>query len=91
MPKANGLKLLGAVRRNKRLTKLPFIMLTTRADKNSVLEAVESGVDAYVLKPFRFGALVDKVKEFLAEGYVQPPLARALVMVMPRGRLAQRW
>lgn len=74
MPRASGIKLLKAVSKNQRLKSVPFIMLTTRADKDSVVEAIKEGVDAYMLKPFRFGTLLDKVNELLDGSYVQPAI-----------------
>ena len=52
MPMMAGIDLLKAVRSNDRLKTVPFLMLTTSAEKNNVLEAMRAGVSNYILKPF---------------------------------------
>lgn len=82
MPKASGLQLLKAIRKNKRLANLPFLMLTTRADRDSVVQAVEEGVDAYLLKPFRFKNLTGKVAELVDSAYVPAPIEERLEKIV---------
>ena len=50
MPRMSGLELLQHVRTMDR--DMPFIMLTGRADSNSVKEARDLGVSDYLVKPF---------------------------------------
>lgn len=66
MPLMTGLELLAAVRSNNQTEKLPFLMLTGRADVASVKTALGSGVTDYIVKPFDTGKLVEKVKRFLS-------------------------
>jgi len=64
MPKMNGLDLLKAVRGDKKLNDIPFIMLTADGHKENVVEAVKSGVSNYLIKPFTpetFGEKLEKV------------------------------
>ncbi len=65
MPQKTGCELLNEVRLNSTTQHLPFIMLTARADKNSVINAVKSGVTDYIHKPFNRAALIEKISHFL--------------------------
>ena len=65
MPLKTGCELLEDIRKNEGTRSIPFIMLTARADKNSVIDAVKSGVTDYIHKPFDRLALIDKVKKVL--------------------------
>lgn len=40
---------------------VPFIMISGRVDKNSILEARSSGVSSYIAKPFSVGQLQKKL------------------------------
>ena len=50
MPKMNGLELLKAIRSDEDLKDIPFIMITVKAEKDNVLEAVKAGVSSYITK-----------------------------------------
>ena len=59
MPRMSGLELLQQVRTVDH--DMPYIMLTGRADINSVKEAKNSGVSDYLAKPFTPDALKQKL------------------------------
>ncbi len=61
MPYVNGEELLTWVRKHPILSKTPFIMVTSRSDKPSVLNAMHGGVDSYMIKPFTADGLAQKV------------------------------
>lgn len=63
MPGITGLDLLKEVR-GKRPAQ-PFIMVTGRNDRESVLEAQKAGVTGYILKPFSLADLDDKITRIL--------------------------
>ena len=65
MPHKNGANFLQDLR-SKHPT-LPFIMMTGRADVNSVTDAVNYGVTAYIRKPFTLNELESKIKFALKE------------------------
>ncbi|CUB05172.1 response regulator [Marinomonas fungiae] len=62
MPKMSGQELLAFVKKSKKLSKIPFIMMTTRGGKESVLEAIQNGVSHYVVKPFTTEKLEDAIR-----------------------------
>ena len=66
MPHSSGLELLKRVRGDVRLRKIPFLMLTAEAYRDSVEAAVAAGVSGYVVKPFTASTLSEKVLELMA-------------------------
>jgi len=65
MPKMSGLDLLKAVRDNEKYKELPFMMVTSEANKDNIIEAVEAGADDYIVKPFNAETLKEKFKTIL--------------------------
>ncbi len=52
MPNCSGLEFLKKVRADQKLAKTPFLLVTAEAEQFQVAEAIKSGVDQYVVKPF---------------------------------------
>ena len=65
MPEMSGLDLLNWCRSEEELKKTPFIMVTSRGDKENVVQAVQAGVSDYIGKPFTSEQLLTKVKKAL--------------------------
>jgi len=63
MPNCTGLDLLKRVRSDSRFQKLPFVLLTAESEGHQVAEAVKSGVDNYIVKPFTADVLQKKLEE----------------------------
>ena len=61
MPEMSGLELLQWMRADDHYRTVPFIMITSRGDKNHVVEAVQEGVSEYLGKPFSPEGLSKKV------------------------------
>lgn len=61
MPNMSGAELLQAIRGSEQHAKLPFIMITSRGDREHVVKAVQSGVSDYITKPFTAEELLRKV------------------------------
>jgi two-component system, chemotaxis family, chemotaxis protein CheY len=66
LPHIDGLSIVKALRRRGRLT--PMIMITMEADKDRVIEALNAGVNNYLIKPFTPEALAQRVEETIARG-----------------------
>lgn len=62
MPEMTGAQLRAEMRAVPHLAKIPFIMLTARGDKESVVEAVSAGITDYVHKPFKRTSLLEKIR-----------------------------
>jgi two-component system chemotaxis response regulator CheY len=65
MPNCSGLELLKRVRADARYKKLPFVLLTAEAEASQVKEALMSGVNNYIVKPFT----ADVIKMKLEQAY----------------------
>lgn len=65
MPEMTGDELLTWIRQNEATRELPFIMITSRGDKENVVEAIKLGVSNYVAKPFTTDKLVDAIFKVL--------------------------
>ncbi|KJZ15671.1 response regulator [Marinomonas sp. S3726] len=63
MPEMTGLELLDWCRQqdNYKKENVPFVMITSRGDKDHVVEAVKTGVTDYLGKPFSSEQLVNKI------------------------------
>lgn len=61
MPEMSGLELLQWMRQQPQYEKVPFIMITSRGDKDHVVEAVREGVSEYLGKPFSPDGLSKKI------------------------------
>ena len=67
MPEMSGLELLTWCREQEHLKTLPFIMVTSRGDKENVVQAIQAGVSDFVSKPFTNEQLLTKVKKALTK------------------------
>ncbi|MBM7063352.1 response regulator [Pseudomonas sp. UL073] len=65
MPEMSGLELLAWCREQPPLQAVPFIMVTSRGDKENVVQAIQAGVSDYIGKPFSNDQLITKVKKAL--------------------------
>ena len=63
MPKMTGIDFLKTVRSDGALKDLPFLMVTSEADKEKIMEAVQAGVNQYIVKPFNANQLEEKLRE----------------------------
>lgn len=79
MPEMSGLELLQWFRGQPDKAGVPFVMVTSRGDKENVVEAIQAGVSDYVGKPFTSEQLIAKVKKALQRagklGLLQGPQA----------------
>jgi two-component system chemotaxis response regulator CheY len=64
MPVMDGITFVKQYRAKGRT--VPIIMVTTEAEKTRVIEAIQAGVNNYVVKPFTPEALSEKVNETIA-------------------------
>ena len=65
MPEMSGLELLSWFRQQPQFKSIPFIMVTSRGDKENVVQAIQSGVTDYIGKPFTQEQLTSKVTKAL--------------------------
>ena len=65
MPEMSGLELTKWVRSQPRWKALPILMVTTRGNKEDVLEALQAQVYNYIVKPFTPQGLKEKIDQVL--------------------------
>ncbi len=63
MPMVSGLELLKAVRSDESIKDMPFLMVTSEAQKDSVVQAIQAGVSNYVVKPFTPDTIKEKLEQ----------------------------
>ncbi len=68
MPGMTGFEVLRQLKANETTATVPVLMLTGVSDKKKIQEALESGIDYYLVKPFDFDDLLGKIKQAL-EGF----------------------
>ena len=62
MPEMSGIDAVRAIRESG--NKVPIVMVTTEAEKRRVLEAIQAGINDYLVKPFTPDALCEKAQKF---------------------------
>jgi two-component system, chemotaxis family, chemotaxis protein CheY len=67
MPEMTGIEFLKACKEDETIKDIPFVMVTAEAQKDSVLEAIKSGVDNYIVKPFTPEKLKDVIGKTMAK------------------------
>ncbi|HSW46019.1 MAG TPA: response regulator [Phycisphaerae bacterium] len=65
MPNMDGITFVRKVRETDKTT--PMIMVTAEAGKRRVIEAIQAGVNNYVVKPFTADTLGEKINATLAK------------------------
>ena len=65
MPEMSGLDLTKWVRANQQFAEIPILMITTRGNKEDVIEAMKMRVNNYIVKPFTAPGLKEKIDQIL--------------------------
>lgn len=65
MPNMDGFTFLQEVKKNDGTKGIPVIMVTTQAEKQSVVEALQAGASNYVVKPFTPEVIKEKIMEVI--------------------------
>jgi chemosensory pili system protein ChpA (sensor histidine kinase/response regulator) len=65
MPRMDGLELVGHIRANTCMADIPIIMITSRAAAKHREEALASGVDVYLTKPYAEDELLDEIHKLV--------------------------
>lgn len=74
----SGLDVLHELKKNAATSSIPVVMLTANNDRETILDAVRSGCDGYVVKPIN-EALIPKTYEVLEKCYYSGELVRGVV------------
>ncbi len=72
----DGFAILERVRKMPWMDAVPVLILTDKADPETIRRGLDSGADAYVTKPYLMHSLVDRVRVLLAAGRRRLPRTR---------------
>lgn len=67
MPIMTGIEVLRQIRSSEKWKELPVIMVTAVASRENVMEAIDSGVTNYIVKPFTPQTLEKKLKQVFSK------------------------
>ena len=67
MPKMDGIKLCNALKTDSRTSHIPIVLLTAKATIKDKIEGLETGADAYIMKPFEAAELKARIKNLLEQ------------------------
>jgi len=67
LPDGNGFDLLARIRRHRRYSLLPVIMLTALTSAEDIQRGLELGADGYITKPYSKNLLVDTIRQVLLQ------------------------
>lgn len=68
LPDIDGFEVLRRIREQPRFNPIPVIILSAKADPESVRFGLDNGADGYVTKPYIANNLIDRVNKLLASG-----------------------
>jgi len=63
MPVMPGIDMLRAIRADEQLKHIPVLMVTAEAQKENLIEAIQAGVNNYVVKPFTAETMQEKINK----------------------------
>lgn len=66
MPNMDGLTLVKEIRQRNR--EVPIIMITTEGSRGKVIQAIQEGVNDYLVKPFTPATLREKLAKWVGAG-----------------------
>lgn len=69
MPGPSGLDFLQLLREEEPFKNLPFLMVTTEGEKGIIVQAAVKGVSGFVVKPFNFQTLEEKMNRAWAKHF----------------------
>ena len=67
MPGMSGIDVCRAIRADPRMSRVPVLMLTSKAQEGDIAQAFTAGADDYMVKPFRGRELVSRVQSLTAD------------------------
>ena len=65
MPLMNGYQLCRAIKTDDELWNVPLMLFTVLAEPEDIIEAINSGADAYIVKPFAEADLLSRIRSLL--------------------------
>ena len=79
MPEVSGIEVLQWMRADERYKTTPFMMITSRGERDHVIKAVQAGVSEYIGKPFSREGLAAKITKVIWKHLkIKPEAAQSL-------------
>ena len=88
MPEVSGIEVLEWMRQDERYQTTPFMMITSRGERDHVIKAVQAGVSEYIGKPFSRDSLVAKLSKLVYKHLKIKPEDASGVPINPRASSA---
>ncbi len=67
LPRINGYKVCGLLKKDTRYAKIPVILFSAKANAEDIELGKKVGADAYITKPYERDALLSKIEELIKE------------------------
>ena len=77
LPDVDGFEILRQIRAQRQFDAVPVLILSAKADPDSIRTGLDNGADGYVTKPYIANSLIDRVRLLLTTGRQQPPSGAA--------------
>ncbi len=84
MPEMDGYEFCKALKTNEKTSHIPVILLTAKAGEEDKLEGLETGADAYLVKPFNARELLTRVQKLIELRRKMREVFRREGMLKPR-------
>ena len=65
LPYLDGFELITKIREHATWNEVPIIMLTSKSQEQSIVRALDKGANDYVVKPFRPGELMSRIRRVM--------------------------
>ena len=75
-PRMSGIEVAAHIRRKHDAPTLPIVMLTARSQLDDMLRAFDSGINDYLVKPFRKSELLSRIRTQLSLSHANRSYAR---------------
>jgi len=72
LPDMDGLDILQQLRSDPRFDSMPVLILSARADPETIKAGLDMGADGYLTKPYLPNTLISRVRAVLAQGRRSP-------------------
>ncbi len=77
IPPPDGIQVIRAVKKDRMMSTIPVVVMTVKRDVSSKVEALKSGADDFIVKPFHFDELDAVLRSSLKKRYLYASLERA--------------
>ncbi len=72
LPDMDGFDVLRQIRGQSQFNAVPILILSAKADPDTIRSGLENGADGYVTKPYIANSLIDRVRLLLTTGRQRP-------------------